>query len=228
MLPIYALVLSGLFVGAICGSRVVTTLSENAPFDNRRCVIIDAGHGGEDGGAVSCTGAHESQINLEIALRLNDLLQLLGIDTVMIRTTDRSIYTQGSTLALKKASDLKERVRIANSIDNAIVLSIHQNMFQDGKYNGAQVFYASTPGSKELAGQIQSVFKQSLNPGSNRSIKRADSVYLMQHIKCTGVLVECGFLSNAAEEALLRNSAYQQKICCVLASALSQNLHGSA
>lgn len=227
LLPIYVLVFAGLIIGAIYGSRAITTLSESAPITNRRCVIIDAGHGGEDGGAVSCTGAFESQINLQIAIKLNDLMHLLGIDTVMIRTTDQSVYTQGNTLASKKVSDLKERVRIANSTENAVVLSIHQNQFHDGKYSGAQVFYAPTSGSKILAEQLQSVIKHSLNPGSNRSVKKADSVYFMQHIQCTGVLVECGFLSNPVEEAMLRSDAYQQKICCVLAAVCSQFLHGS-
>lgn len=224
MLPLYSLLLAGLLLTAICGSRVTTVISQNIPVSGRKTVIIDAGHGGVDGGATSCTGVLESQINLEIALRLNDLLNLLGIHTKMIRTTDCSVYTDGSTIAAKKISDLKERVRIVNETNKAVLISIHQNYFSDSRYSGAQTFYSQTPGSKELASALQSAIVQTLNQGSKRSAKNADGVYLMEHIQTCGVLIECGFLSNAREEALLRDSAYQKKICCVVASVLSRYL----
>lgn len=223
-LPVYALVFSLFLLGSIFGSRTVTVLSENAPLENRRCIVIDPGHGGEDGGAVSITGANESAINLEISLRLQDLFHLLGYDTKMIRTTDRSIYTQGNTIASKKASDLKERVRIINATENALLLSIHQNHFSESKYSGAQVFYAQTQGSKDLAEQLQAALVQTVNPGSGRSCKQSTGVYLMEHISCPGILVECGFLSNPEEEAKLRTSEYQKKLCCVIAASVSQFL----
>lgn len=228
LIPVYIAAISCLLLIAVFGSRAVTVISENVPVTNRKCIVIDAGHGGEDGGAVSCTGVLESRINLEIALRLEDLMHLLGVDTVMIRTTDCSVYTQGDTLASKKVSDLKERVRITNATENAILVSIHQNQFADSRYSGAQVFYAPTDDSEALAKTIQYAFAQTLNPGSNRQIKKADGVYLMQHIECTGVLVECGFLSNPAEEAKLRDAKYQQKICCVIAAVCSRYLHGNS
>lgn len=227
LIPVYTIVLGCLLLTAIFGSRAVTVISENAPVTDRKCIVIDAGHGGEDGGAVSCSGVYESQINLEIALKLEDLMHLLGIDTVMIRTTDCSIYTKGDTIAAKKVSDLKERVRIANATENAILVSIHQNQFTESRYSGAQVFYAPTMNSDTLAHAIQAAFIQTLNPGSNRHIKKADGVYLMQHIKCTGILVECGFLSNPTEEGKLRDAQYQQRICCVIATVCSRYLHGS-
>lgn len=227
LIPTYALVIGGLLLTAAFGSRVITTFSENSPVTARKCVVIDAGHGGEDGGAVSYTGVFESQINLQIALRLESLMHLLGIDTVMIRTTDRSIYTKGDTLAAKKVSDLKERVRITNATKNAVLVSIHQNQFAESRYSGAQVFFAATSGSEDLAHLIQRSFIQTLNPGSQRQIKKANGIYLMQHIQCAGVLVECGFISNPVEEAKLRSAEYQQKICCVLAAACSTFLHGT-
>ena len=227
LLPIYAIVLFVLLSVTFGGSRVVTVLSENASVDARKTVVVDAGHGGVDGGATSCTGVLESQYNLEISKRLNDLLNLLGINTVMIRDTDCSIYTEGETISQKKVSDLKERVRIVNSTDNALLISIHQNHFADQKYNGAQVFYAPTEGSQLLAKSMQSAFIHSINPGSHRQTKKADSVYLMQHIKCPGILVECGFLSNPQEEYLLRTKQYQQKICAVIACSVSIFLHSS-
>lgn len=225
LFPVYFIVIIGLLLSAIYGSRAATVISENAPVKNRKCIIIDAGHGGVDGGAVSCTGVLESQINLEIALKLNDLCHLLGLDTKMIRTTDCSIHTQGSSIAAKKVSDLKERVRITNETENAVIVSIHQNKYVQSQYSGAQVFYAPTEGSNILAKSIQDTYLRCLNSGSNRKIKEADGVYLMQHITCPGVLVECGFLSNPEEEARLRNKSYQQKICCVIASACSGYLN---
>ena len=131
---------------AYWGSRVVTVISEELPFVRKHCIVIDPGHGGEDGGAVSCTGRMESEYNLAISRRLDDLLHLLGYRTRMTRTSDVSIYTTGSTLAQKKVSDLKERVRIVNETGNALLVSIHQNQFSDSRYSGAQVFYAKTAG----------------------------------------------------------------------------------
>lgn len=187
------------------------------------CIVVDAGHGGIDGGAVSCTGVYESQINLEIALRLNDLLHFLGFQTCMIRTEDVSVYTSGSTIAEKKISDLKERVRVIKSIQNPIVVSIHQNYFNDSRYSGAQVFYAEN--SQDLAKITQSMFTTTINLGSKRKIKPAKGVYLMEKIECIGILVECGFLSNTTEELNLRDKTYQIKICSVIASALSQYIN---
>lgn len=206
------------------GSKAVTVIAENTPMERETCIVIDPGHGGEDGGATSCTGVLESTYNLSIATRLNDLFHLLGYDTKMIRTTDTSIYTKGETIAQKKVSDLKERVRIVNETENALLLSIHQNNFPDGRYSGAQVFYAGTEESQELAKRLQTAFVSTLNPGSKRKCKKSDGVYLMEHINCTGVLIECGFLSNPGEEARLRDGAYQKKLCCVIAATVSEYL----
>lgn len=221
---IYFLVV-GIFVAtAVCGSRAISVLSQMVPLPRSHRIVIDAGHGGMDGGATSCTGKLESAYNLEIALKLNDLLHLLGHDTVMTRTSDRSIETEGQTIAAKKVSDLKERVRIVNETENALLISIHQNTFSDSRYSGAQVFYGPEGEGQRLAEDLQTAVCTTLNPGSNRKCKKADSVYLMQHIDCTGVLVECGFLSNAQEEAKLSSPDYQRKLCCVIASTLSRFL----
>ena len=220
----YILTILSVLVAAEWGSRAVTVLAENTPLERKHCIVIDPGHGGEDGGAVSCTGIPESTYNLDISLRLNDLFHLLGYDTKMTRTTDISIYTKGETLAQKKASDLKERVRIINDTEDALLISVHQNNFQDQRYSGAQVFFAGTGDSQALARQMQTAFIETINPGSNRKCKKSDGVYLMEHIDCTAVLVECGFLSNAGEEARLRNEDYQKKVCCVIAATVSQFL----
>ncbi len=224
LLPVYAALLASVLLIAMVGNRTVTVLTVNAPIMDRKTVIIDAGHGGVDGGAVSCTGVYESKLNLDIALRLNDLMRLLGINTVMIRETDCSVYTKGDTIAQKKISDLKERVRIVNNTPNAILISIHQNHFTDGRYSGAQVFYAETEGSQVLAEALQSAFIQTVNPTSNRQIKKANGIYLMQHITCPAALIECGFLSNANEEYKLRTKEYQQQISSMIACTVSNYL----
>lgn len=213
---------AGTVAACLLGSRAVSLMAVSAFREKMTTVVIDAGHGGLDGGATSCTGKLESGYNLEISQRLNDLFHLLGYATRMIRTTDTSVYTSGDTIAQKKMSDLKERVRIANEEKNTLLLSIHQNNFSDSRYSGAQVFHAGTERSRELAEALQSAFVQTLNPGSKRQIKKADGIYLMEHISCPGILVECGFLSNPEEEAKLRSPDYQKKLCCVIASVVSQ------
>lgn len=224
LFPIYGLILTALITLALVGSHAVSVMTANAPVERTHMIIIDAGHGGVDGGASSCTGVLESNINLQIALKLESLLNLIGFQTKMIRTTDESVYTEGESIAAKKVSDLKNRVNLVNSTPNAVLLSIHQNHFSDSKYHGAQVFYPSTENSDELAKMMQSAFIDNLNPGSNRRAKKASGVYLMQNIQCTGILIECGFLSNPEEEAMLRSDAYQKKICAVITTTLSSFL----
>ena len=222
---LHIMVMLGMLMIGLAGEKAVTVIAENKFEKSRHQIIIDAGHGGVDGGAVSCTGILESGINLEIALRLQDLSHLLGYDTVMIRTTDTSIHTTGQTIAQKKISDLKERVRIINSVENGVLLSIHQNYYPDDRYSGAQVFHNGDEESAKLANILQGSFISALNPGSNRKTKKANGIYLMEHISCTGVLIECGFLSNYQEEMKLRSEEYQKQLCCVIISGLSQYLN---
>lgn len=219
--PFYLLVVI-VFLGiAKMGSSTVTTIRQQRPVDREHRIVIDAGHGGIDGGATSCTGVLESHVNLEIALRLEDTFHLLGYDTVMIRRTDESIYTQGNTIAAQKVSDLKERVRIANETPGAILISLHQNTFSDSKYSGAQVFYTQAVESQKIAQALQQNLISVLNPDSQRKSKPAKGVYLMEHISCPGILIECGFLTNPEEEALLRSKEYQIKLSSVIAATLS-------
>lgn len=224
--PFYLLVVI-VFLGiAQMGSNTVTTINQQRPVERKHHIVIDAGHGGIDGGATSCTGVLESHINLEIALRLEDMFHLLGYDTVMIRRTDESIYTQGNTIASQKVSDLKERVRIINETAGAILISLHQNTYQNSKYRGAQVFYANDEQSRKIAQVMQQTIIAHLNPDSQRKSKQAKGVYLMDHISCPGVLIECGFLTNPEEEALLRDPVYQRKLCAVIGGTLSAYLDG--
>lgn len=222
--PLYVFVASIFLLVLSIGNQAVTVISNNQPIVRTLRIVIDAGHGGEDGGATSCTGILESQINLEIAMKLDILCHFLGFETKMIRTTDVSVYTEGNTIAAKKASDLRRRVQIVNETENAILISIHQNTFSDSRYYGAQVFFADTDGSQELARLLQEQMA-TITSDNHRRIKPADKVYLMQHIKKTGVLIECGFLSNPSEEALLRSENYQKKLCSAIVCGLSRYLN---
>ena len=207
--------------------RVAETMSQSRQVPRDRCIVLDAGHGGVDGGAVSCTGHSESDINLEIALRLEALFELMGYDTRMIRSEDISIHTKGDTIAQKKVSDLKERVRIVNETPGGILISIHQNTFRDSRYSGAQVFYAQTEGSQEMAEHVQQRLGYALDPTNDRKCKPSNGVYLMDNIKCTGILIECGFLSNLKEEAMLRDAQYQKKLSVSIVTAVCCLLNGA-
>ena len=184
-------------------------------------LVLDAGHGGEDGGAVSLTGVPESQINLEIVMRMDDLLGLYGVAPVLLREEDISLHDDSAqTLREKKVSDLKNRVAMVEKLEHAELISIHQNTYTDGRYRGTQVFYAPTEGSGELAARIQNVVRTALQPENSRQEKPVpDTVYFLNHITCPGVLVECGFLTNREEEALLREAAYQKKLAAAIVSA---------
>ena len=184
-------------------------------------LVLDAGHGGEDGGAVSVTGVPESRVNLEIVQKLRDTLALYGVDPVVLREEDVSLHDpEASTLREKKRSDLKNRVRAVEAVEGGTLLSIHQNSYPGSQYRGAQVFYAPTGGSRELAELLQTALREELQPDNDRQAKPIpESVYLMNHVSCPAVLVECGFLTNPEEEALLRDGGYQRRLALVLASA---------
>lgn len=218
-----AALLGGAFFGAICAFRLrfsaaQAMASANAP----TTVVIDAGHGGEDGGAVGKNGSRESELNLQISLRARDLLALMGVQTQMVRETDTAVYSGDCvTIAEKKVSDLKNRVALVKKTDNAFLLSLHQNFFDQEKYSGAQVFYADNAQSRELAQAVQQSLR-TIDPANHRECKPSQGVYLMEHIDCTGILVECGFLSNAREEALLCDEAYQKKLTAAICGAVAR------
>ena len=141
----------------------------------------------------------------------------------MTRAEDVSVYTgECKTISEKKSSDLKNRAAMVNAIHPAILVSIHQNHFSDAQYSGAQVFYADSSDSRELAERTQKLLRAAINPRNHREIKRAESVYLLKQICCPGILVECGFLSNRQEELMLQQEDYQKKMACVIAGAVTQ------
>lgn len=211
-----------IFLGAmaVCYGldQAVTTAAVQPGFGGRTVIVIDAGHGGIDGGATAVNGKLESHINLQIALRLQDLMHLLGYDTYMIRTTDTSIYTEGNTIASQKVSDLKNRVRIVNETANCLLISIHQNTYPDSRYAGAQVFYGKNEECKAFASTMQTALNTALCPNNQRQIKSSKGIYLMENIEKCGVLIECGFISNPQDASNLCSEAYQMKLCSVIAA----------
>jgi len=190
---------------------------------SERIVVIDPGHGGEDGGAVAADGTLEKDLNLEIALRLRDLLDLFGVENVMTRETDISIHSpEAETLREMKSSDLKNRVALVNSMGNALLVSIHQNFFTDARYHGAQVFFSSDdPEGAALAVFTQACLCRALDPENSRAAAViSESVYLMKNKTCSGILVECGFLSNPAETDNLKDEIYQRNLAAAIAASL--------
>ncbi len=202
----------------------VETAANLQPIGLRPVIVIDAGHGGEDGGTTGSLGTGESGLNLDIAQRVNRLLHLMGYETVMTRESDISLHTEGSTIRQHKQSDLRRRVEIVNGQPSCILLSIHQNHFTDPKYSGPQVFYTST--GEALAKELQETLNGAFS--CRRSAKKSKGVYVMEHITQPGVLVECGFLSNPAEEQKLRTPEYQKQLASVLAAALAKFVCTSA
>lgn len=207
-----------------CLSGGVSQVSSKLEVSEVPVLVIDAGHGGIDGGTTSCTGVLESTLNLEIAQRLDCVFRLLGYETIMTRTTQDSIATEGDTIRAQKVSDLKNRVRLVNEAGNAVLLSIHQNYYPQSQYYGPQVFY--TDSAKELAGALQQDLNNMVQK-QDRSSKKSSGVYLMENISAPGVLIECGFLSNPAEEAKLRQAEYQKMLCCVIACSTVRYIESS-
>ncbi len=178
-------------------------------------VIIDAGHGGVDGGAVASDGTEEKHLNLDIALKMNDYLTSRGYKTVLTRDDDYSIHNDDAdTIRKKKVSDLNNRLKIINGTENAIFVSVHQNYFKESKYYGTQVFYSPNNAlSSVLAESIQQSVVKSLQPDNTRKIKLSGKdIYLLYNAQIPSVLVECGFLSNVAETEKLKDDKYRQQL----------------
>lgn len=186
-------------------------------------VIIDAGHGGEDGGAVGSDGTCEKDLNLEIALILYDMLRAEGVSVVMTRTEDVLLYDRTAEYeGRKKVLDLEARMNISLDNPNAIFISIHMNSFPQKKYHGLQVYYPiESDDSEQLAVSIQSNVSNYLQPDNTRKAKGCGSnIYILDKNPNTAVLIECGFLSNDAECARLNNPCYRQQLSLILCDSI--------
>jgi len=188
------------------------------------CIVLDAGHGGVDGGAVAADGTVESQLNLQIVHRLHGLLLFLGRDTCLTRAGEGDLSSpDAATIREKKVSDLKNRVAYINEMTPSLVISIHQN-FLGGhpEVRGAQVFYHPLAPSEQVAASIQQVLNCTVNTSSKNAKPIDPGIYLMKHINCPAVLVECGFLSSSADTASLRSSEHQKLLSTVIAAGVLQ------
>ncbi len=186
-------------------------------------VVLDAGHGGEDGGAVSASGVYEKNLNLNITEALCKELEARGVKVIMTRTTDVLLYDRTVDYrGRKKALDLAARRKVAEENPDALVVSIHMNAYPQTQYSGLQVWYSpNDPRSHILAEEIQSTVREHLQPENDRAVKSAtSSIYLLHHITTPAVLVECGFLSNPAEAERLSSPDYQATLAALLADAI--------
>lgn len=189
-------------------------------------VVLDAGHGGEDGGAIS-GNVYEKDLNLDIAKTVGAYLTQNGFNVVYTRTEDILLYDKNVNYkGRKKVLDLAARLRIARQTENSVFVSIHMNSFPNGKYKGLQVYYSKNDKtSKIMAQTIQNNNKTLLQPTNNRKPKEATSaIYLLDRLETPAVLVECGFLSNTEECALLATPEYRQKLSLILAESIAQYL----
>lgn len=197
----------------------ITARTDSDSLEQQPMIVIDAGHGGEDGGA-EVDGVLEKDINLSIAGKLSEILRLCGCRVTEIRDEDISVYdSDAQTLREKKVSDLKRRVKIANESDNNILVSIHQNKFDNSAYSGAQLFYSSNhDDSRVLAESIRSAITSLLQKDNTRELKPAGSdIYLLDHAEVPAVIVECGFLSNQQERSKLMDDDYQNEMAYAVA-----------
>ena len=191
-------------------------------------LIIDAGHGGEDGGAVAPDGTLESDLNLDIALRLEALARFWGIQTRMTRQTQEIDYpTSALTLAAKKKADQDARLSLIRDTPGAFLLSIHQNIYPAPSPHGIQVFFGREEGSQRLAEILQEALTSFLSPDNRRVAEEIDDgIYLMRNANCPAVLVECGFLSNPDELARLKTNDYHMELAAVMLSSYLQYQRG--
>lgn len=184
-------------------------------------LIIDPGHGGADGGAVSLTGAKESEINLDISLRLKALCDLTGTDSLMTRSSEQLDYPpEATSIAKMKAADQKQRAELISSTSNAVLISIHQNKYSTSQPRGPQAFYGTETNSCILADLAQERLILALYPESRRvAAPVPQGLYLFKAVNCPTLLAECGFLSNPEEAALLETEGHQIKTALALMSS---------
>ncbi len=221
----FSILLSLFFVLSI--SRIVsvpdTAVANASNYLPQMKVIIDAGHGGVDAGAIASDSTYEKNINLNIALILNDMLKMAGADTILTRESDISIHDESAkTIRAKKVSDIHNRFKIIEENPEYIFISLHQNTFSDSRYSGAQLFYSpNNSESIELARKIQSSISEKLQKDNTREIKKCTTdVYLVYHAKSVAVLCECGFLSNENELKNLKTDEYQKQIALCIYSGI--------
>lgn len=210
------LLLSGLFVTGEKSANV------SAKATQRYTVIIDAGHGGFDGGAVAPDGTLEKDLNLSVALKLDSVLKIMGYDTVLVRDTDVSTADDKGTERSQKVSDIKARLRLTEKYKDALFVSIHMNKYTSPQPHGAQVFYSQVDGSKELAECIQRSITAGVQTDNKRVVKKTTKdIYLLYHAVIPSVIAECGFISNQDDLLKLKSDEYQLKMAAAIAAGIN-------
>ncbi len=192
-----------------------------------KTVILDAGHGGEDGGASSADGLLEKDLNLALALTMRDILATNGVNVILTRDTDTLLYDRNVDFhGRKKMLDMAARLKIAENTADAVFVSIHMNTYPHPSCQGVQVWYSeNNDASLELAKTIQSTTKELLQNENDRPVKRSgSSIYLLHHLECPAVLVECGFLSSPEEAALLGDENYRQQLALTLCMGILRGI----
>ena len=200
-----------------------------APHNYQHTLVLDAGHGGVDGGAVAEDGTAEQDINLAIVKKCQVFAGFFGIRTVLTRTDQQSLhYDPASTVRQNKVADIHAREEITNRAKNPIFVSVHLNKFSDSQYTGAQVFWSkNNPEGQLLAESVQDQLTLGLHPVRQRVAKQApDSVYLMKHLTCPAIIVECGFLSNQQETEQLKQDSYQKRLSVCMIQGYLNYLEG--
>lgn len=204
-----------------CSKSGVTLAAASSRVGNNPPIILDAGHGGEDGGAIGVGGILEKDINLSVTLKTNAVLHFMGFETLLTRDEDKMTCDDGlSSQRAKKVSDIKNRFALLEESECLCFISIHQNFF-GGNAHGAQIFYSGgNPESKLLAQKLQDGIRITLQPENERVIKQAtDDIYILYHTKKPAVLAECGFISNSDDAEMLTNEEYQNKLAFVIAES---------
>lgn len=213
----FIIIICILIITVMCAGLLLknnTDTSVNALPYLGKTVVLDAGHGYPDGGAVGLSGTEEDALNLEVTLFLQGFLEKSGINVILTRADENGIFDENKgNIKNKKLSDMKNREKIMNESGADIFVSIHMNKFTDSKYSGPQVFYsANLEEGKLLAETVQKELIAELKPKMEREIKKAGSgIYLLKNAELPAVLVECGFLSNPDEERLLKTAEYRKR-----------------
>lgn len=218
------IVLCFICMSVINVNHAVTTYNElKIQEAGEKVVLIDAGHGGIDGGALSKDGTPEKDINLNIGILLGANLKSMGYKVEYTRTEDTGLYTEGKSVREKKIEDLSNRVKLKKETNCDVFVSIHLNTFPQASCKGAQVWYSNYSGSQELGTLVQSTLKEKLDPNNKREAKAAGTQYkvLRENDEMAGIIVECGFLSNQEECEMLKTEDYQMKIADALAEAIN-------
>ena len=220
-----------LLAGAGIYWNVQRTQSAFSAWEHEYTLVLDAGHGGFDGGAVGANGTTEQHINLSVAQRTQALAGFFGIGTAMTRPDEQALgYEAGRSVRENKVADIKARERITKETENPVFLSIHLNKFEDPQYWGAQTFYSkNNAAGRPLAESLQSNLIAGLAPENHRQAKQAaDTIYLMKKLDCPAVIVECGFLSNPDEERRLQGEDYHKRLAVCILSGYLQFLAGES